>query len=193
MIRNNIKRSITAKQRLLEDEDFLKNFDVASSIILDSYINKRRLLIIGNGGSAADAQHLAAEFVSKLAHDRDPLPALALTVDTSMITAIGNDYGFDKVFSRQISANGNPGDVLLAISTSGTSPNIVQCAERAQEMGIKVIGLTGSNIGDLDKNCDAVLKMPSANTAVIQECHILVEHSLCEFVENNIFKGLENG
>lgn len=189
MIRNNIERSIATKQLLLKNAGFLKSFTIASSLLLESYINKRRLLIIGNGGSAADAQHLAAEFVSKLARDRDPLPALALTVDTSMITAIGNDYGFDKVFSRQLSANGNPGDVLLAISTSGTSPNIVKCAERAQEMGIKVIGLTGSNIGDLDKNCDVVLKIPSVNTAVIQECHILVEHSLCEFVENNIFKG----
>jgi D-sedoheptulose 7-phosphate isomerase len=189
MIVNNIKRSINLKKELLEDKLFLKSFDSACLIILNSYRNNGRLLIIGNGGSAADAQHLAAEFVSKLAKDREPLPALALTVDTSMITAIGNDYGFDQIFSRQLKANANHGDVLLAISTSGKSENIINCARHAQKMGIKVIGLTGANVGNLDKNCDILLKVPSTNTAAIQECHILIEHSLCEHIENKIFQG----
>jgi len=189
MIRKNIERSIATKQNILENEDLINCFDLAASMVLSAYKNRGRLLIIGNGGSAADAQHLAAEFVSKLARDRDPLPALALTVDTSMITAIGNDYGFEEVFSRQLVANATHLDVLLAISTSGMSVNIVNCARTAQEMGIKVIGLTGGNIGNLDKYCDIVLKIPSSNTAVIQECHIIVEHSLCEYVENSIFGG----
>lgn len=187
MITKNIERSIKCKKLLLGDLDFLHNFEQAASILLEAYQKGNRLLIIGNGGSAADAQHLAAEFVSKLARDRDPLPALALTVDSSMITAIGNDYGYENIFVRQISANGVSGDVLLAISTSGSSLNVVRAAEQAREMGIKVIGLTGQKTGSLDEICDVVLKVPSEIVAVIQECHILIEHSLCEHVENEIF------
>ena len=187
MIKKNIERSINCKNLLLKDVEFLNKFEHAASLVLEAYEKGKRLLIIGNGGSAADAQHLAAEFVSKLARDRAPLPALALTVDSSMITAIGNDYGYDNIFLRQLVANGTTGDILLAISTSGKSNNVIKAAERAQKLNIKVIGLTGQNCGPLDQYCDVVLKVPSGIVAVIQECHILIEHSLCEHVEETLF------
>lgn len=171
---------------MLTDKHLVESFEQAASIILKSYQKNRRLLIIGNGGSAADAQHLAAEFVSKLEFDRMPLPALALTVDTSMITAIGNDYGFEDIFARQLEANGVEGDTLLAISTSGRSANVLKCAKKAKEMGIKVVGLTGKALSPLDEHCDIVIKVPSTAVAVIQECHILIEHSLCEFIEQKL-------
>ena len=185
-VRQTFIDSISVKQEILDNESYEVLID-AGNIIANSISNGGKLLLCGNGGSAADAQHLAAEFVSKLARDRDPLPALALTVDSSMITAIGNDYGYENIFVRQISANGASGDVLLAISTSGSSLNVVKAAAQAKEMGIKVIGLTGQKSGSLDDHCDVVLKAPSEITAVIQECHILIEHSLCEHVENEIF------
>lgn len=146
----------------------------------------RKILICGNGGSAADSQHMAAEFVGRFVKERQSLPALALTVDTSLLTAVGNDYGFDCVFSRQVEGLGQEGDVLIAISTSGNSANVVKAVKTAKEKGIYVITLTGENGGILAKEADLCLAVPSQVTARIQEMHIMIIHMICEIAEADI-------
>ena len=146
----------------------------------------RKILICGNGGSAADSQHMAAEFVGRFVKERQSLPALALTVDTSLLTAVGNDYGFDCVFSRQVEGLGQEGDVLIAISTSGNSANVVEAVKTAKEKGIYVIALTGENGGILAKESDLCLSVPSQVTARIQEMHIMIIHMICEIAEADI-------
>ncbi|MHB1838874.1 MAG: D-sedoheptulose-7-phosphate isomerase [Acidobacteriaceae bacterium] len=147
----------------------------------------RKLMVAGNGGSAADAQHLVAEFVSRLIKDRPALRAVALTTDTSILTAVGNDYGYECTFARQIEALGQPGDVFLAISTSGNSPNIVRALELAHSTGIATIGLTGANGGRMVRLCDYCLRMPSDATMKIQEAHLALEHIFCLLVEQIYF------
>ncbi|MHB1675726.1 MAG: D-sedoheptulose-7-phosphate isomerase [Acidobacteriaceae bacterium] len=147
----------------------------------------RKLMVAGNGGSAADAQHLVAEFVSRLIKDRPALRAVALTTDTSILTAVGNDYGYECTFARQIEALGQPGDVFLAISTSGNSPNIVRALELAHSTGIVTIGLTGANGGHMVRLCDYCLRMPSDVTMKIQEAHLALEHIFCLLVEQIYF------
>ena len=146
----------------------------------DTIAAGRKLLLCGNGGSAADAQHIAAELVGRFVRERAPLPAIALTVDTSILTAVGNDYGFEHVFSRQVAALGAAGDLLVAISTSGKSPNVLAAAREARARGVKIIGMTGQDGGPLAELCDVSLRNPSRNTARIQECHITIGHLLCE-------------
>lgn len=146
----------------------------------------RKILVCGNGGSAADSQHMAAEFVGRFVKERQSLPALALTVDTSLLTAVGNDYGFDCVFSRQVEGLGQEGDVLIAISTSGNSANVVKAVKTAKEQGIYVIALTGENGGILAKESDLCLAVPSQVTARIQEMHIMIIHMICEIAEADI-------
>ena len=146
----------------------------------------RKILICGNGGSAADSQHMAAECVGRFVKERQSLPALALTVDTSLLTAVGNDYGFDCVFSRQVEGLGQEGDVLIAISTSGNSANVVKAVKTAKEKGIYVITLTGENGGILAKESDLCLAVPSQVTARIQEMHIMIIHMICEVAEADI-------
>jgi D-sedoheptulose 7-phosphate isomerase len=141
------------------------------------------LLVCGNGGSAADAQHIAAELTGRFFRDRKPLRALALHANTSSLTAIGNDYGYDEVFAREVGAHGRAGDVLLAISTSGNSRNVVRAIETAREKGMAVIGLTGAAGGRMRDLCDVCLCVPSSSTPRIQECHILVGHTICELLE----------
>jgi D-sedoheptulose 7-phosphate isomerase len=141
------------------------------------------LLVCGNGGSAADAQHIAAELTGRFFRDRKPLPALALHGNTSSLTAIGNDYGYDEVFAREVGAHGRAGDVLLAISTSGNSRNIVRAIEAAREKGMAVIGLAGESGGKIRDLCDVCLCVPSTSTPRIQECHILIGHTICELLE----------
>ncbi len=142
-----------------------------------------KLLICGNGGSAADAQHIAGEFTSRLMHDREPMAALALTTDSSALTAIGNDYGFEHIFDRQLRALGRRGDVLLAISTSGRSPSVLRCMESAQAAGLLVLGFTGMDGGDMRGRCDILLEAPSAQTPIIQQIHIVAAHTVCAVVE----------
>ena len=159
-----------------------------SKIISDSLGSGGKLLICGNGGSAADSQHIATELVSKFFMERKALDAEALTVNTSTLTAVGNDYSFDKVFSRQVEAKGNKGDVLLAISTSGNSKNIIEAVKSAKKIGITCIGLTGDNVDSLIcKLADYYVSIPSNSTPRIQEAHILIGHIICEIVEKNIF------
>lgn len=158
-----------------------------ADICVKSLRTGNKIMICGNGGSAADAQHLAAELIGKLNFDRPPLAALALTTDTSILTAIGNDYGFEFIFSRQIEALGKPNDVLIAISTSGNSKNIIKAIEIAKGMGIITIGLTGKTGGAMVGLCDAIYQAPIENTQEIQECHIRLGHQFCSMIEERIF------
>ena len=148
----------------------------------------KKILLCGNGGSAADAQHIAAELVSRFNYDRPGLPAVALTTDSSALTAIGNDYGYEKLFARQLEALGQAGDVLIAISTSGNSPNVLKALECAKAKGIASIGLTGASGGKMAPQCDIALRMPSSSTPRIQECHIMFGHILCQLIEDHFFK-----
>ncbi len=150
----------------------------------------RKLLICGNGGSAADAQHLAGEFVNRFLIDRPPLPAIALTTDTSVLTAVGNDFGFDQIFAKQVLALGLPGDVLLAVSTSGKSPNVLAALRAAAEKGMRTIGMSGpaGSGGEMDELCDIVLHVPHDSTPLIQEIHICAGHLLCALVDHFLFE-----
>jgi D-sedoheptulose 7-phosphate isomerase len=147
-----------------------------------------KILLFGNGGSAADAQHLAAEFVNRFIIERPPLPAIALTTDTSIITSIGNDYGFEDIFSKQIRAIGQPGDVAWGITTSGVSPNVIKALETAQKMELITIGLTGKDGGEIAKIADYVLNVSSNSTPRIQEVHITVGHVICEMLDYRLFQ-----
>ena len=167
-------------QKLQLNQDAIS--DVAE-LCIESIKNGGRILFCGNGGSAADSQHLAAELTGRFLIDRRALPALALTVNTSSVTAIGNDFGFEFIFSREVEANGTDGDVLVAISTSGNSENIINAAKKAISKKIKVVGFTGANGGELANYCDICICIPSDSTPRIQECHILAGHIICEAIE----------
>lgn len=161
----------------------------ATRVITDAYKNGKKLLLCGNGGSAADCQHIAAEFMIRLSHhiQRPALPAIALTTDTSNLTAGGNDIGFENVFARNVEGLGNKGDILLAISTSGNSPNIIKAVETAKAKGMKIVGLLGGSGGKLNNLVDVPVIIPSANTQRIQEGHITIAHIICELVETELY------
>ena len=188
ILKKNLIASIEAKQRLLLQDDQLAVFDKAVQEVVDRYLRGGRLYIAGNGGSAADAQHLAAEFVSKLARDRAPLAAEALTVDTSILTAIGNDYGYDQVFSRQVTGKMTERDIFLGITTSGQSPNILNAIDTCRQMAIPTIVFTGRDGGPAKGKCDYCIVVPGEMTSTIQEIHIVLAHSLCECVERAILE-----
>ena len=185
-IAQHLLESAQVKQRLLEECS--DNILAASDLIADAFRAGHKLLLCGNGGSAADCQHLAAEFTSRLTSDfvRPALPALALTTDTSFLTAYTNDFDFAGVFGRQIQALGQPGDVLIAISTGGNSPNVLQAVETAHQHGLKTIALTG-NCGRLREISDLAISVPSTKTQYIQEAHLAVEHLVCHLVERALF------
>ena len=155
----------------------------AAEWIVQTHRTGHKILLFGNGGSAADAQHIAAEFVGRFERERRPWPAIALTTDTSVLTALGNDYGVEAIFARQVQALGQPGDLVLAFSTSGNSANVVQGVVQARALGLRTIGLTGQSGGRLASVCDLVLCVPSRRAARIQECHIAICHAICEAVE----------
>jgi D-sedoheptulose 7-phosphate isomerase len=186
-IRRNIDASIAAKQALLREADTLAAFARATEVVIAAYREGGRLYIAGNGGSAADAQHLAAEFVSKLARDRAPLPAEALTTDSSILTAIGNDYGFERVFSRQLAGKAREKDVFLGITTSGDSANILHALQECRRMGIPSIVFTGRGGGRARTLADHCIAAPGSATSTIQELHIVMAHTLCESVEAALF------
>jgi D-sedoheptulose 7-phosphate isomerase len=185
-IKNYFENSLAIKKKLLADETLLKKIEEVALSIEDVYSRSRKVLIAGNGGSAGDAQHIAAELVSRFFYDRPGLSAVALTTDTSMLTAIGNDYGFEKIFSRQVQAQGVEGDIFIGISTSGNSKNIIEAVSEAKAKGIRTVALCGSE-GSLAASVDIALEIPSDCTPHIQECHICVGHILCALVEKNIF------
>ena len=186
-LKKNLEASIQAKQQLLADVECLSLFDAAVETVVARYKHGGRIYIAGNGGSAADAQHLAAEFVSKLARDRAPLPAEALTVDSSIITAIGNDYGFDQVFSRQLAGKATDKDVFLGITTSGQSPNILKALQQCHSIGIPSIVFCGRDGGPAKALADHCIVGSGEATSTIQELHIVLAHTLCECVEVAMF------
>lgn len=190
-ITTEIEKSIEAKSLILDDQELILNIEQACNIIIKAYENSKKTLLAGNGGSAADAQHITAEFVSRFYFDRPGMASIALTTDTSILTAIGNDYGFEKIFARQIEALGKESDVFIAISTSGNSKNIIEALKTARKMGLITVGLTGENGGMMDVLCDLCIKVPSTSTPRIQECHILIGHIICSMVENNLFGHLK--
>ena len=182
-LRKNLQASIQAKHQLLADAHSLDLFSKAVETVVAQYKLGGRIYIAGNGGSAADAQHLAAEFVSKLARDRAPLPAEALTVDSSILTAIGNDYGYDMVFARQLAAKATKVDVFLGITTSGHSPNILKALLQCKDMGVPSLVFCGRDGGPAKAIADHCIIAPGIVTSTIQELHIVLAHTLCECVE----------
>tara|TARA_B100001250_G_C19816616_1_gene798761 strand:+ start:5394 stop:5993 length:600 start_codon:yes stop_codon:yes gene_type:complete len=191
-IKDQIDESINTKKNILIDNDMLILISEISQKIINAYKNNFKTILAGNGGSAADSQHIAAEFVSRFYFDRDALPSISLTTDTSILTAIGNDYSFDNIFKRQIQAIGNEGDIFIAISTSGNSKNILEAIKECKKKNIITIGLTGKKGGLMSDLCDYIVKVPSSDTPRIQESHILIGHILCSIVEETLFgnKGL---
>ena len=187
-IKNIIKKSIEVKELILNDDNFLNNINIIIDIITNCLKNGGKLLFCGNGGSAADAQHLAAEFSGRFYFDRKPLYSEALHVNTSYITAVANDYSFDQVYSRMVEAIGKQGDILIGLSTSGNSPNIINAIDKANELGMITISFTGFTGGKLKQISNYLINVPSNDTPRIQESHIMIGHIICEMVENNIFK-----
>jgi D-sedoheptulose 7-phosphate isomerase len=186
-VSQSIEASIAVKQLLLNDAEVLSVVSEVSEILVEALVRGNKPILFGNGGSAADAQHIAAEFVGRFAFDRPALPALALSVNSSCLTAIGNDYGFDVVFARQIAALGRPGDVAIGISTSGNSPNVLNAVAVARKMGMQTVSLTGATGGKLKAAVDYCICVPSNETPRIQECHTLIGHIISELVEETIF------
>jgi D-sedoheptulose 7-phosphate isomerase len=186
-VRDRIQRNIEVKQMLLADTSFQDSTAQAAMQIVESLRAGGKALFFGNGGSAADAQHLAAEFTGRYLRERRALPALALSVNSSSITAIGNDYGFDFAFARQLEALGKAGDVAVGISTSGNSRNVIRALEIAKSMSIFAVALTGASGGQLRSVADCTICIPSEETPRIQECHILAGHIICEIVEQMLF------
>ena len=187
-IKEAISESIAIKKALLTDEGLLKDIDVAVKLIVDAYQQDKKVLFCGNGGSAADAQHLAAELSGRFYFDRPPLFAEAMHVNTSFLTAVTNDYSYEEAFSRMVLAAGREGDVLVALSTSGNSANIINAIHTANKLNMSVIGMTGGNGGKMNGLCNYHFKIPSNDTPRIQECHMLIGHIICELVEAKIFK-----
>src|SRR6185312_12229587 len=186
-VTESIRASIAVKQLLLGNRELIAMVANISEIVVAAFKKGNKLLLFGNGGSAADAQHIAAEFVGRFAFDRPPLPALALSVNTSCVTAIGNDYGFDLVFARQLEALAKPGDVAIGISTSGNSPNVLQGLAMGKKLGLHTVAMAGCTGGKMKNAADFCLCAPSNETPRIQECHILIGHIISGLVEATIF------
>jgi D-sedoheptulose 7-phosphate isomerase len=187
IIKDQIKQSLIIKQKLLESVPVLDAIEKSSLAIIAAYLNKKKLLLAGNGGSAADAQHIAAELVNRFGFDRPGLNAIALTTDTSILTSVGNDSGFEKIFARQVDALGTEGDVFIALSTSGNSGNLIEALKICRAKKILTIGLTGSTGGKMADFCDICIKVPSSDTPRIQEIHIMIGHIICSIVEEELF------
>jgi D-sedoheptulose 7-phosphate isomerase len=186
-IREQIEHSLAAKQALLADAALLAQLEKLVRACIDSLRNGGKIIFAGNGGSFADAQHLSAEFVSRFAFDRAPLASLALATNSSAISAIGNDYGYEQVFERELRAVAKPGDVFIPISTSGNSANILAAAIAAKGIGVITVALTGKDGGKLKTLCECI-RIPAEETARVQECHILLGHILCGLVEKDYFR-----
>jgi D-sedoheptulose 7-phosphate isomerase len=187
-----IAESISVKKKILEDMELVNSINQVADACIAAYRLGNRVLLAGNGGSAADAQHIAAEFVGRYEFDRPGLSSIAFTTDSSMLTAIGNDYGFDLIFQRQLEANGSKGDVFIGISTSGNSPNVNAALKKAREMDITTVGLTGQGGGEMQSLCDYCIQVPSKCTPRIQESHIMLGHIICGLVEKALFGGQDN-
>lgn len=186
-IQQAIEDSIKLKQSLLEDTHFIEQIQRVIFLIVQAYKEDKKVLFCGNGGSAADAQHLAAELSGRFYYDREPLYAEALHVNTSYLTAVANDYAYEDVYARMLKASGQKGDVIVGISTSGNSKNVVKAFEIAKQKGMSVVALTGEGGGEMGEMADILLAVPSKDTPRIQECHIMIGHIVCEMVEKTLF------
>lgn len=182
-----IKASIDTKEAILADTDMVNRISIVTNIIADAFAKGNKVLFCGNGGSAADAQHLAAEFSGRFYSDRDPLPSEALHCNTSYLTAVANDYGYDLVYSRIVKGVGKPGDILVGLSTSGNSVNIIKAMEVASKIGMITVCMTGEGGGKLKSLCDHLIDVPSTDTPRIQESHIMIGHIICQLVEQELF------
>ncbi len=185
-----LRESVDTFAAALSDPDFAASLVAIAEAVERCFRSGGKVLLAGNGGSAGDAQHIAGEFLSRLNFDRDPLPAIALTTDTSVLTAVGNDYGFDRVFERQIRGLGVGGDVFIGISTSGRSPNVLRALKAAREKGLTTVGFAGADPRDMGPLCDFLLLAPSLRTPLIQQIHIVAAHILCGQVEQTLFGGV---
>ncbi|PJA24059.1 MAG: phosphoheptose isomerase [Alphaproteobacteria bacterium CG_4_10_14_0_2_um_filter_63_37] len=185
IVQRRYEESIQAKSVALPavQDDIIKAVD----LLTDTLVHEGKILICGNGGSAADAQHFSGELLNRFQIERPPLPGIALTTDSSTLTAIGNDYSFDEIFSKQVEALGRRGDVLFGISTSGNSGNVLRAIERGRELGMKIIGLLGRDGGKIAPLCDVAIVVPSNSTPRVQENHILIVHILCELIDERLF------
>ncbi|MDI6641250.1 MAG: D-sedoheptulose 7-phosphate isomerase [Elusimicrobiota bacterium] len=183
-----IRESIKVKERILQNKEILTKIDKIAHIIIQRYKKGSKVVVFGNGGSAADAQHLSTELVCRFEKERESINAVALTTNTSLLTAIGNDYGFEKVFSRQVESIVNRGDVVIGISTSGNSPNVLLGIKQAKKQKAITVGLTGKAGGKLKNIVDYCVCVPSENTARIQESHVLITHIICQLIEEELFK-----
>lgn len=186
-IKQYIQDSIDTKTTILNDDSILSTINKIADTIVEAYKNDNKVLTAGNGGSAGDAQHIAGELVSKFFFDRPGLTAFSLTTNSSIITAISNDYGYENSFSRQIQANAKEGDVFIGISTSGNSKNIILALQEARKKGVITVGLVGEKDCEMDKYCDYIIHIPSDSTPTIQESHIMIGHIICALVEEAIF------
>ena len=187
IIRKNISDSISVKQELLQNDDIIVDITKLADLIVEAFINGNKLLFCGNGGSAADAQHLAAEFSGRYYLNRPPLHAEALHTDTSFMTAVSNDFSFDEVYARLIQGIGKQGDILISMSTSGNSKNVINALKEAKKKNIITIGFTGKANGNMKPYCDFLINIPSDDTPRIQECHLMLGHAICELVEKKLF------
>jgi D-sedoheptulose 7-phosphate isomerase len=187
LVREKLEEGCAVVQAVIEDSGLHGVLAEAAAVTAAALQAGRKLMVAGNGGSAADAQHLVAEFVSRLVEDRPAMRAVALTTDTSILTAVGNDYGYERVFARQIEAIGQSGDVFMGISTSGNSPNVLRALQLCRELGIKTIGLTGGTGGKVAAQCDFLIVIPSKVTMYIQQAHLALEHIFCLMVERHSF------
>tara|TARA_B100001248_G_scaffold225105_1_gene182560 strand:+ start:188 stop:781 length:594 start_codon:yes stop_codon:yes gene_type:complete len=191
-IRNSLQESENINAKSVIDTTFVSDLEKASMLLINTFQNNGKVLLAGNGGSAADSQHIAAEFMGRLNFDRDPLPAIALTANTSNLTCIANDYGYENIFSRQAKALANKNDTLIVYSTSGKSPNILKLVEESRSRVKHIISLTGKNKEQLIRHSDVVLSVNSDKTTRIQEIHAIAGHIMCECVENSLFLKPEN-
>jgi D-sedoheptulose 7-phosphate isomerase len=182
-----LRRSRDAVQAAIDDPAFVATLAAIAEVAANALAGGYKLLLAGNGGSAADAQHLAGEFLARFNYDRAPVAAVALTTDSSVLTAISNDYGYEQVFARQIRGLGNAGDVLFALSTSGRSRNILRAIEAARDKRLTIVGLTGRSGGEMRRHCDICLLAPSDSTPLIQQIHIIAGHIICGIVEERLF------
>ncbi len=188
IIQDSLTESAKVNSESSMDVDFIKGLELASTMLIDTFQNNGKVLLAGNGGSAADSQHIAAEFIGRLNFDRDPLPAIALTANTSNLTCIANDYGYDEIFSRQAKALAQKNDSLIVYTTSGKSANILKLIEEIRPQIKSIISLTGNFKDELEKYSDVVLSVKSEKTTRIQEIHAIAGHIMCECVESTIFK-----
>lgn len=187
-IKEILSASINVKQQVLQDEVILQTMEKLTDVIVSCFKKDGKLLFCGNGGSAADAQHLAAEFSGRFYTDREPLDAEALHVNTSYLTAVANDYSYNEVYARLVKAKGRKGDILFGLSTSGNSANIIEAFKVAKERGLIIVGFTGETGGKMRAYCDYLINIPSTDTPRIQECHITVGHIICQLVEEKFFE-----